>query len=137
MSHFVKAKTAITDRSLLKKALQRLGWEFQEGNFKITQYGTTSKAEIKFSDALGLTMEEDGTYSMIGDPYHHRDTGGKNGLEKYYRQEKKFAADLGTAYAIEEAKQKLEEMQFNWTDNTDAKVGSDGQITLTFESEAW
>ena len=134
MSHFVKAKTTITDREVLKKALVRLGWNFEEGNFSITQYGQTSKAEIKFSDALGLTQEADGTWSMVGDPYHHH---GKDGLNRYYRQEAKFAADLGTAYAIEDAKQKLEAMQFYQTENEAGTVGADGLIHLTFESNQW
>jgi hypothetical protein len=133
MSHFIKASTQVRDRDLLKKALVRLGWKFEEGNFKITQYGQTSKAEIKFSDALGLTQEADGTWSMVGDPYHHN---GQN-LRKYYRQEKQFAADLGTAYAIEEATQKLENMQFHCVDNAEGSVDKDGLIHLTFESQAW
>lgn len=134
MSHYVKASTTVRDKNLLKKSLTRLGWEFQEGDFTITQYGKSSKAQIKFSEALGLVQEADGTWSMVGDPYHHH---GKDNLRKYYRKEKEFATDLGVAYAVEEARDQLENMQFQCIDNEAGKIGDDGLITQIYESHVW
>lgn len=130
MSHFTKVKTEIKDREMLKNALKHLGWNYEEGNFKITQYGTTSKAEIKFSNALGLSQETDGTWTMVGDPYHHH---GTDGLNRYYNNQKKFTEDLGTAYAVCEAKEKLSAEGFECTDNDKGVVGRDGKIRMTFQ----
>jgi hypothetical protein len=133
MSHWTKVKSEIKDKTFLTKALTQLGWQFEEGNFKITQYGTTEKAEILLdteNKALGLSLQEDGTWALVGDPYH---TPYNHPLHKYYRQEKKFLADLGTAYAVSEAKDKLEEQGFECVDNDKGVVGRDGKVRMTFQ----
>lgn len=138
MSHFTKVATTLTNKDTLIKALQRLGWEHEVGNFSVTQYGTTEKAEILLSRdnydknklALGLSQQKDGTWSMVGDPYHAI----SQKMRGYYRQEAKFNADLSTAYAIEESISKLSDQGYYCTNNADAKVGEDGMITMTFES---
>lgn len=132
MSHFTKCKTSVKDKTTLLKALDKLGWKYEQGDFTITQYGQSSKAEIKFSNALGLSLQEDGTWAMVGDPYHH------NGeLRKYYRQEKQFSQDLGSAYAVVEATQSLEEQNFFCIDNEKGVVGPDGKIRMTFQSNSY
>ena len=128
MSHFTKIKTQVRDLEYLKKALTRMGLSFQEGNFTITQYGTTEKAEIKFDEAVGLSCQEDGTFAMVGDFYHSRNTG----LRKYYSDNNRFSADIGTNYAIEQSKGALEEQQFFCSDNESAEVGSDGMIRMVY-----
>jgi hypothetical protein len=133
MSHWTKVKSEIKDKELLKKALTQLGWHYEEGNFKITQYGTTEKAEILLDSknkALGLSQQEDGTWALVGDPYH---TPYDHVLHKYYRQEKKFLEDLGTSYAISEAKEKLEDQGFECTENEKGVVGRDGKVRMTFQ----
>lgn len=133
MSHWTKVKSEIKDKELLKKALSQLGWQFEEGNFKITQYGTTEKAEILLDSknkALGLSQQEDGTWALVGDPYH---TPYDHVLHKYYRQEKKFLDDLGTSYAIADAKEKLEEQGFEVVENDKGVVGRDGKVRMTFQ----
>ncbi len=103
--------------------------EFQVGDFSITQYGTTSEAQVKVDDAVGFALQEDGTYSMVGDFYHST----SKDLKKYYNQSVQFQQDLETAYAIEETFQKMEELQFMCTDNVDAEIGTDGKISMVFE----
>jgi len=130
MSHWTKVATKLRDKEILKKALQRMGLAFEEGKHTITQYGTSSKAEIKLDNAVGLAVQKDGTYSMVGDFYHSRN----QKLRKYYGKNKQFAADLSTAYAIEEATTRLEEQQFYCSENAEGEVGEDGLITMCFES---
>ncbi len=45
-----------------------------------------------------------------------------------------LGTELGTAYAVEEACENLEQHQFFCTYNAEADVGEDGLITMTFES---
>ena len=132
MSHYSKVKTSVKNKDLLKKALNRLGWAFEEGNFTITQYGTSSKAELKFSDAVGMSLQEDGTWSLVGDPYHDRGS-----LHKYYAKEKEFARDLGSAYAVTEASEALEEQNFYCVENEKGVVGPDGKIRMVFQSNSY
>ena len=129
MSHWTKVKTKIKDMTALQNALKRMGLEFQVGNFSISQYGTTEKAEVKLDDAVGFSRQKDGTFSMVGDFYHSRN----RRLSKYYGNTGKFQSDIGTAYAVEEAILRMEEMQFGCTENPEAKVGQDGLIHMTFE----
>ena len=128
MSHWTKVKTKLRELDYIKKALSRMGLEFQEGNHTIKQYGTSEKAEIKLDDAVGLSRQEDGTWAMVGDFYHSRN----QGLRKYYGNNNGFNTDLGTNYAIEQAKGQLEEQQFFCSENEEGKVGSDGMIRMTY-----
>ena len=130
MSHFTKISLKIRDQEIVKKALTRMGFEFSEGKHTITQYGKSEKAEIKLDDAVGLSVQKDGTFAMVGDFYHSKNTQ----LRKYYGKTNNFTADLSTAYAIEEATTRLEEQQFFCTENTEAAVGADGLISMCFES---
>lgn len=129
MSHFTTVKTKLNNQSVLKKALKRMGYESEEGNFTITQYGTSQKAELKIDDAVGLSRQEDGTYSMVGDFWHSK----HSGLKKYYGNNDNFVKDLSTAYAVEDAFVNLEEQNFFCAENEEASIGEDGLITMTFE----
>jgi len=128
MSHWTKVKTKLTDKELLKKALTRSGFEFQEGNFTVTEYGTSEKAELLLDKSLGLSRQEDGSWAFVGDPYHCR----TQGLSKYYRKLEELNNLLSTNYAIEDAREKLEAQQFFCTENEEAVVGEDGMITMTY-----
>lgn len=130
MSHWTKIQTKLRDLEVLKKALIRMGLEFSEGKHTISQYGTSEKAEIKLDNAVGLSIQKDGTYAMVGDFWHSQN--GK--LRKYYGKTEQFTSDLSTAYAVEEAVTRLEEQQFYCTENLEAEVGEDDLITMTFES---
>jgi hypothetical protein len=105
-----------------------MGLDFSEGNFTITQYGTSEKAELKLDNAVGLSQQEDGTFSMVGDFYHSHN----QKLRKYYGRNNQFTTDLGTAYAVEEAKTRLEEQNFFCSENEEGVVGEDGLIRMTF-----
>jgi hypothetical protein len=104
--------------------------KFTEGTFTIKQYGQSEKCELKMDDAVGMSLQADGTWAMVGDFYHSRN----EGLHGYYGNNQKFSADLTTAYAVEEAKSALEAQNFFCTDNADGIVGSDGLIHMVYES---
>ena len=131
MSHWTKVKTKLTSLDLIKKALDRMELSYEEGNHTIKQYGKSEKAELKLDNAVGLSEQEDGTYAMVGDFYH---ASGNRKLRSYYGKASQFSADLGTAYAIEEAQESLSAQGFFCTENSDAEVGEDGLIHMTFES---
>jgi hypothetical protein len=132
MSHFTKVSTKVKDLEYIKKALTRMGLEFKEGEFNISWYGKTEKAEIQIDKAVGLAKQADGTYSMVGDFYHSQN----QKLRKYYGNNQGFAADLGTAYAVEQAKGELSQQQFYCSENENADIGSDGMIRMVFNRYA-
>jgi hypothetical protein len=129
MSHWTKVKTKITSLESLKKALERMGLEVNEGSHTISQYGKSEKAEVKVDNSVGFSMQKDGTWAMVGDFYHSRNPI----LRKYYGRNKNFEQDLNTAYAVADAVAKLEDQQFFCTENEGAEVGEDGFIRMTFE----
>lgn len=132
MSHWTKVKTKLSNKECVKKALARLGYEVQEGEFSVSEYGTTEKAELLLDKALGLSLQEDGTYAFVGDPYHAR----SQKIRQHYGRLDKFTGELATAYAVEETIEQLEQHQFFCNENAEAKVGDDGLIHMTFESYA-
>lgn len=136
MSHFVRLKTSVKSESVLRKALTRMGLAFEEGNFTITQYGTSDKAEFlldKKNKSVGLSKQKDGTYSMVGD-FYHAPQGSK--LSGYYGStgNKKFQADLATAYSVEEAFLQMQEQGYYCSENEEATTGKDGKIRMVFTS---
>lgn len=134
MSHFTRVRTKLTSREYVKKALERMGLSVEEGNFTISQYGTSEKAEIRIDKAVGLQRQKDGTWSMVGDFYH----ADRNKLRKYYGStgNKKFTKELSTGYAVEQSKGELTNNHFYCSSNAEGKVGADGKIRMVFESYA-
>jgi len=130
MSHFTTVKTTLNNQSILKKALERMGFKVQEGDFTITQYKISESAQLKIDDAVGLSRQKDGSYAMVGDFWHSPNSK----LKKYYGHNDDFVKDLSTAYAVESAFADLEGKNFFCADNKKAEVGEDGFITLTFEN---
>jgi len=129
MSHWVTVKTTLDSMEALKKALDRMGLTYQEGDFTIKQGGESSKAEIKIDDAVGFSRQKDGTFAMVGDPYYS--TSPK--VKGYYRNNEKLNTDIKTAYALENAIMKMAEQQFRCIENQEGKIGPDGLIHVTFE----
>jgi hypothetical protein len=127
MSHWTKIKLQLTEQDILVKALQRMGFTPEQGQFKISQYGQTSEAEVRVGTSVGFAKQKDGTFSMVGDFYH---SNGK--LKEYYNQNDKFQQDLNVAYGIEDAKQKLEDlgMGFEIAENEQGVIGKDGMIRM-------
>ena len=132
MSHFVKAKTKLTNKTFVMSALSRLGYQAEECNFTVTEYGQSSKAEIKLDKSLALAVQEDGTYAFVGDPYHATN----QKVRGLYGRLDKFTNELSTAYSIEEAVSNLADHQFFCNENAEGKIGEDGLIHMTFESFA-
>jgi hypothetical protein len=130
MSHFVTVKTQLKNQDHILSALRRLGYEAQVGDFKVTEYGTTSKAQILLDKALGLALQEDGTYAFVGDPYH----GTTQKIKQHYNRLDKFTNELSTAYAIEETMYAMQQEHYYCTGNAEAKVDENGMIVMTFES---
>lgn len=129
MSHFTSIKTKITDEEALKNGLTRLGFAFTEGsNQTVTQYGTTSKTEVKLDEAVGFSLQKDGTFAMVGDFYHSKN----RNLSKYYGRNEEFGRVLENAYGIEETILRMEENQFHCIENLEAEE-VDGMITMVFE----
>ena len=106
-----------------------MGLTFEEGDFKISQYRTTEKAELRLDDAVGFSRQEDGTFAMVGDFYHSDNPQ----LSKYYNNTGTFSKDLDNAYGIEETVLRMEEQQFTCVENTDGTIGADGHVRMTFE----
>lgn len=130
MSHWTKVKTKLSNKEYLMKALNRLGYEAREGNFTVTEYGTTEKAEILLDKALGLSLQEDGSYAFVGDPYH----GTNQKIRSLYGKLDRFTGEVATQYAVEETVDQLAQHNFFCSENSEAKVGEDGLIHMTFES---
>lgn len=107
-----------------------MGLEAEEGNFTIKEYGTSEKAELLLDKSLGLSIQKDGTYAFVGDPYHCK----TQSLRKYYGKLDQLTAKVATNYAIEEATESLNEKQFFCSDNEEGVIGEDGLVTMTFES---
>jgi len=128
MSHWTKIKTKINSTEYLKKALDRMGVAYQEGDFTISQYGKSEKAEIKVDNAIGFSRQEDGTFAMVGDFWHS-----SGQFRRYYSNNQKFTEDLQAAYAVEQTKDELEMQGFTCTANSEATVGQDGLIRMTYE----
>lgn len=107
-----------------------MGLSFEEGEFKISLYGKSSEAQIRLCDAVGLALQKDGSYAMVGDFYHANNSI----LKKYYAKETQFFKDIQTAYAIEEATEALENEGYNCVENIAGTVGKNGLVRMVFEN---
>jgi hypothetical protein len=106
-----------------------MGLTFNEGNFTITQYGKSSKAEIKFDEAVGLSQQKDGTWMMVGDFYHSNNSK----LRCYYGNQNKFKQDIQVAYSIEEANDVLESQGFSCIENAEGKINNRQVVRMVYE----
>jgi len=129
MSHWTKIKTKINSSENLKKALGRMGIAFEEGEFNIQQYEGSEKCQLKVDSAVGFSRQEDGSFAMVGDFYH------SSKLRRFYggRGNENFTEELNTAYAVAQTTDELESQGFACTSNSEAKVGQDGLIRMTYE----
>ena len=128
MSHWTKVKLQVTDPGILQKALTQMGVKSELGSFTITQYGTSSSAEVQCDEAVGFAKQQDGTFARVGDFYHAR----TQKLKGYYNNLEKFQQELNVAYGIEDAIQKLDDlgMGFEIEENAEGVIGADGMIRL-------
>ena len=56
MSHYVRVKTSIKNRSMLKKALTKMGLSFKEGSYTISQYGSSEAVITENSPFKPLSL---------------------------------------------------------------------------------
>lgn len=138
MSHWVRCKMKVTSEATLKKALQRVGWEFEEGTFEISNYGQSAEAKILLgrhkdtsNPVMGLAQQKDGTWSLVGDPYYVKSS---SPIRKYYQQTGKFSRDLQNAYALEDGIQKIKDLGFYCCENESAQEDAEGKVSMVFES---
>ncbi len=124
MSHISRIKTKIVEKEHLLKALDDLGYTYQEGDLEVKGMGTKQKVEIliplKISYDIGFRKSE-GSYEIIADWY------GVRGVKS-----KEFTEKLTQRYAYHAAKQKLEEQGFTLIEETQDK----GKIHLVLRRAA-
>jgi hypothetical protein len=128
MSHWVSIKLQLNDKDILVQALTRMGFEVEEGNFTISEYGKSAQADVRIDPSLGFSMQADGTYNIVGDFYHCKTEKARS----FYQKEELFQQQLNVAYAIEDTTAKLQNlnMGFEITENIEGVVGADGMIRL-------
>jgi len=75
MSHWVKCKSKINNKSILLEALKELKIGVIDSKEIYSQYNRkTSYADIAFvGGAVGMKRGKDGMFSLIGDPYDSKD----------------------------------------------------------------
>lgn len=136
MSHFVRVRSKVKNINFLKKALQRIGLNFVEENFIVNQYNQTEEAQICLdpkNKSVGLQLQSDGTWSLVGDPYHAPHS---SKIYSYYGKNEKFVKDLQLAYLVEESNDKLKQLGFECIENEQLQE-VDGKIISVYESSEY
>ncbi len=128
----------MNDISMIKKGLKRMGLEVVAEDAEVTQYGTTEKVKLLLDKgdnkqgALGLALQADGTYAVVGDPYHC--TNSK--LRAFYGKQQELSQKLSLNYTVAKAISDCEDLGFAIEENSEATVGSDGMIQMVAVSYA-
>jgi len=125
MSHFIKAKVQVKDKSILEKALRSLG---------LTVYGKAivevshqkETVDISFDRSLGMKQMQDGTWELVGDPYYS----GNNFLRGFYKKEDQLTKKIAVQYMVEKAKIDLQNANFTICHNSQGVEGKDGLIQM-------
>lgn len=105
-----------------------MGLTAETGNFNISEYGQSSTATIKVDKSVGFLKQSDGQFAMVGDFYH----ASSPKLKQFYGKNDLFQEQLGAAYAVEDALQKLDDLGMGWEieENAEAVIGKDGMIRM-------
>lgn len=106
MSHFSRIKTKIVEKEYLLRALQEMGYQYEEGNLTIGGFGGNStrveiKIPLRLSGDIGLRKGAEG-YEIIADWW------GVRGVKQ-----KEFTEQLNQRYAYAATRARLEEQGFN------------------------
>ena len=125
MSHITRIKTTIVEKEHLLRALEDLGYRYEEGSLEIaTVGGQKTKVEVKvllrMSFDIGFRATPQG-YEIVADWW------GVRGVTQ-----KEFTARLLQRYAYHTTRSKLEAQGFNLIEET----AKDGQIHLTLRRMA-
>jgi len=112
MSHFTTVKTRIVSKEHLKKALDDLQMDYQEGQVSVRGYnGQTTGVEIKVpTNNQGYDMgfrKHGDTYELVADWYGIRDI-----------NQASFLQQLNQRYAYNVAKDQLESQDFTIVEET-------------------
>jgi hypothetical protein len=126
MSHFSRIKTQIIDKRYLLKALDDLGFRYEEGKLQVGGFlGQKTEVEIlirlPFSNDVGLRLSA-GIYEVVAD------WAGVKGLSQ-----KDFLERLNQRYAYHAAKGQMEEQGFTLVEEV---VENTGQIRLVLRRMA-
>ena len=131
MSHWVRAKSKITDKEHLQQALDEMGIKHKEGGH-VTGY-QKEKADILLENGrVGLRQQEDGTYEMVGDFYY----ADSQKLKKYYGNTEKFIEDLQGQYMKVEVKEKMDNLPGQWVCGTET-TDNEGNIIMEFNPSGY
>jgi len=126
ISHYLSVKTTVKNPTYLKNALKRMGIFFEEGNnLKIQSNGRTAEVDLKMDQCIGMKRQQDGTWTLVGDPYYSQR------MKKYYTREKQFTSELNVAYGLEETKDVFESQGFFCSENSEAAV-VDNKIQMVY-----
>jgi hypothetical protein len=120
LSHITRIKTQIVEKEQLLRALDDLGYQYEEGELEIHSAGTArTKVEIKvkmrMSFDIGLRSGPQG-YEIVADWWGVRGT-----------NQKEFTERLLQRYAYHTTRTKLEAQGFSLVEETT----KDGQLHLT------
>jgi hypothetical protein len=142
LSHKTEIKTELTNKDYLLQALTKMGFTYKEaqpgetlttqGMYKVNEEvdilitGTSDNKNVgRYRADVGFKLEENGTYTAIGDFYHMKDVNGKKVSESSLKYNT-------TAYAKEiEVNERLSQLMFRLDESS--YVDTDEEISLTLE----
>ncbi len=125
MSHITRIKTKIVEKQYLLRAIEDLGYHYEEGELSISGFGANKtnvdiKISLRLSNDIGFRQTSQG-YEIIADWW------GVRGISQ-----KDFTARLMQRYAYHTTRAKLETQGFSLIEET----AKDGQIHLTLRRMA-
>jgi hypothetical protein len=89
MSHISRIKTQMIEKEFLMKAIEDLGYAWQEGDFNLTGVSESTRVEIKipirFSNDIGFRKTNQG-YEIVADWWGVRKVKQKEFTEKLYQR---------------------------------------------------
>jgi hypothetical protein len=127
MSHLTRIKTQMVEKEYVLKALQDLGYAYEEGDVKIRGFGgQRTRVEIRVatkSRGYDIGFRKSGaSYEIVADWW------GVRGIAK-----NRFVQQVTQRYAYQAARNRLEEQGFTVVDE---EVGEKGQIHLVLRRVA-
>lgn len=133
MSHKSEIKTTLNNKSYLKKALEKLGFKYQEAKEKNGlktkgHYSVHEEVDILLennSQSVGFRLNEDGTYTAVGDFYSLKDEKGN------YLDAKTLGCEVTAKSKQEEISDRL--MDLGFTIDQSSTVENKDKIIMKLE----
>lgn len=132
MSHWIKAETKCSNRTILVGALSKMGISVLGENQTVATYGNKATAELVIgknhsqTPVVGMARQENGNYSMIGDPYYAT----QESVRKFYGKTQQFQQELQKNYCVIDATTRLESEGFTIEENSEGVVNEQGKIQM-------